>query len=445
MSKQKTVREAALEVIEAVEKNQSYSNLLLNHVIEKNDIPSRDVGLLTELTYGTIQRKMTLDYYLKPFVRGKVESWVRQLLRMSLYQLVYLDRIPDRAVFYEAVEIAKKRGHKGISGMVNGVLRSVQRKGLPSLEDIQDPIERVSVETSHPLWLVKRWSDQFGLEKTKAMCETNLLAPNQTARVNPLKGTREELLEILTEHGHSVQESPIVPEAIQSLRGNLAKTDEYRNGRLTVQDESSMLVAHALKLEEGMKVLDACAAPGGKTTHIAEMLKNTGEVHALDLHAHKVKLIAENAGRLGLSNVHARTLDSRKAGEVFAEESFDRVLVDAPCSGLGVLRRKPDIKYVKKEQDLNSLQKIQLDILDAASKLLKTDGILVYSTCTVDQNENEGTVTEFLRHHPEFEPHHLDDMPEAVKPFIQGHMLQVFPQDFGGDGFFISCFRKKNG
>jgi 16S rRNA (cytosine967-C5)-methyltransferase len=175
------------------------------------------------------------------------------------------------------------------------------------------------------------------------------------------------------------------------------------------------------------------------------MLNNTGEVHALDLHAHKVKLIAENAGRLGLSNVHARTLDSRKAGEVFVEESFDRVLVDAPCSGLGVLRRKPDIKYVKKEQDLNSLQKIQLDILDAASKLLKTDGILVYSTCTVDQNENEGTVTEFLRHHPEFEPHHLDDMPEAVKPFIQGHMLQVFPQDFGGDGFFISCFRKKNG
>ncbi|MCM2603533.1 16S rRNA (cytosine(967)-C(5))-methyltransferase RsmB [Rossellomorea marisflavi] len=444
MSK-KTVREAALEVIEAVEKNQSYSNLLLNHVIEKNDIPSRDVGLLTELTYGTIQRKMTLDYYLKPFLRGKVESWVRQLLRMSLYQLVYLDRIPDRAVFYEAVEIAKKRGHKGISGMVNGVLRSVQRKGLPSLEDIQDPIERVSVETSHPLWLVKRWSDQFGLEKTKAMCETNLLASNQTARVNPLKGTREELLESLTENGHSAQESPIVPEAIQSLRGNLAKTDEYRNGRLTVQDESSMLVAHALKLEEGMRVLDACAAPGGKTTHIAEMLKNTGEVHALDLHAHKVKLIAENAGRLGLANVHARTLDSRKAGEVFEEESFERVLVDAPCSGLGVLRRKPDIKYAKKEQDLNSLQKIQLDILDAASRLLKKDGILVYSTCTVDQNENEGTVKEFLSQHPEFEPHPLDGMPEAVEPFVQGHLLQVFPQDFGGDGFFISCFRKKNG
>jgi 16S rRNA (cytosine967-C5)-methyltransferase len=444
MSKRnKTVREAALDVIEAVEKNQSYSNLLLNSVIEKNQLPSKDIGLLTELTYGTIQRKMTLDFYLAPFIKGKLDEWVRHLLRLSLYQLVYLDRIPDRAVFYEAVEIAKKRGHKGISGLVNGVLRSVQRKGLPSLDTIKDPIERVAIETSHPYWLVKRWEEQFGLEKTKEMCETNLIAPKQTARVNTTKISREELVKRLTDNGNEVKESAIVPEAIQSLRGNLAKSEAYRNGQCTIQDESSMLVSYALKLEQGMKVLDACAAPGGKTTHIAEKLSGTGEVHALDLHKHKVKLIDENATRLGLNNVKSATLDSRKAGEKFEKESFDRILVDAPCSGLGVLRRKPDIKYAKKESDLLSLQKIQLDILSAVAPLLKKDGLLVYSTCTVDQNENEGTVAAFLSDHSEFEPDALNGLPDSITPFIKENQLQVFPQDFGGDGFFISCFRKK--
>ncbi|WP_064093756.1 16S rRNA (cytosine(967)-C(5))-methyltransferase RsmB [Rossellomorea aquimaris] len=444
MSKRnKSVREAALEVIEAVEKNQSYSNLLLNHVIEKNELPKKDIGLLTELTYGTIQRKLTLDFYLAPFIKGKLDDWVRHLLRLSLYQLVYLDRIPDRAVFYEAVEIAKKRGHKGISGLVNGVLRSVQRKGLPSLESIQDPVERVSIETSHPYWLVKRWVDQFGLEKTREMCETNLIAPKQTARVNRTKVSREELVQSLLEDGTEVKESPIVPEAIQSLRGNLAKTKAYESGQLSIQDESSMLVSYALQLNHDMKVLDACAAPGGKTTHIGEKLSGTGEVHALDLHKHKVKLIDENAKRLDLSNIQTYALDSRKAGELFEKESFDRILVDAPCSGLGVLRRKPDIKYSKRESDLNSLQKIQLEILSAVAPLLKKDGLLVYSTCTVDQNENEGTVSAFISDHPEFETCPLEGLPESITPFINQNSLQIFPQDFGGDGFYIACFKKK--
>jgi 16S rRNA (cytosine967-C5)-methyltransferase len=441
--KQKSVREAALDVIEAVEKNQSYSNLLLNSVIEKNELPSKDIGLLTELTYGTIQRKLTLDYYLAPFIKGKLDEWVRHLLRLSLYQIVYLDRIPDRAVLHEAVEIAKKRGHKGISGLVNGVLRSIQRKGIPSLEEIKDPIERVSIETSHPFWLVKRWEEQFGLDKTREMCEMNLVAPKQTARVNTTKLTRKELIHNLSGIGVEVKASPVTEEAVQTLRGNLVKTDAYRQGELTIQDESSMLVAHALELEKNMKVLDACAAPGGKTTHIAELLGGTGEVHALDLHKHKVKLIDENASRLGLSNIFTATLDSRKAGEKFERDSFDRILVDAPCSGFGVLRRKPDIKYAKKEADLHSLQKIQLDILSSVAPLLQKGGILVYSTCTVDKNENEGTVRSFLSDHPEFEPYHLKNLPKTVQPFIEGNELQVFPQDFGGDGFYISCFIKK--
>ncbi|WP_409253655.1 16S rRNA (cytosine(967)-C(5))-methyltransferase RsmB [Bacillus sp. SCS-153A] len=443
MSKgKKTVREAALDVLESVEKNQSYSNLLLNHAIEKYGIKGPDTGLLTELTYGTIQRRMTLDFYLSPFINKKVESWVRQLLRLSLYQMVYLDKIPDRAVLFEAVEIGKRRGHKGIASMINGILRSVQRKGLPSTESIEDPIERLAIETSHPQWLVRRWTEQFGIEKTKEMCETNITAPHQTARVNTTRISQEELLVSLNEEGLTVQKSAIVPDAIVSLKGNLAKTAAFKEGLLTIQDESSMLVGHSLGLQEDLNVLDACAAPGGKTTHIAELMKGKGKVFALDLHKHKIKLINENASRLGLGNIESKAHDSRTAGDLFQEESFDRILVDAPCSGLGVLRRKPDIKYTKKESDLESLQNIQLQILAAVSPLLKKGGLLVYSTCTVDRNENQGTVKEFLNEHKDFQPYALTHLPDTVQPFVQGNMLQVFPQDFGGDGFFISCFQK---
>jgi len=445
MNKQKkTVREAALDVLEAIDKHQSYSNLLLNQTIKKYQISGPDTGLLTEIVYGTIQRKLTLDFYLKPFIKKKPEHWVLILLRLSLYQMVYLDKVPDRAIIFEAVEIAKKRGHKGIVGLVNGILRSVQREGLPSLDAIKDPIEKLSLETSHPLWLVKRWTDQFGFEKAKAMCEENLLAPVQTIRINQTKTNREEVCKLLEEEGFSVEKSPIIPESIRILKGNAANSDLYKKGYFSIQDESSMAVAYALELSPHMKVLDACAAPGGKTGHIAELLNGTGEVTSLDLHPHKVKLIKENATRLGLNNIDANVMDSRHASESIETKSFDRILVDAPCSGLGVLRRKPDIKYTKTDQDIQSLREVQLCILDEAASLLKKGGLLVYSTCTVDLEENFGTAAAFLKQHEDFEPHALT-LPEALSHFTEegSNAIQIFPQDFGGDGFFISCFRKK--
>jgi 16S rRNA (cytosine967-C5)-methyltransferase len=443
----KNVRETALELLETIEKNQSYSNLILHHAIEKNKVPKKDIGLLTELVYGTLQRRMTLDYYLSPFLQKskKLERWVPYLLRLTLYQMEFLDKIPDHAAINEAVEIAKKRGHKGVAGLVNGVLRSIQREGLPSLSNILDPIERVSIETSHPYWLVKRWSEQFGIDKTKEMCELNLLAPTQTARVNQSLITREDALSLLREEGFSVEPSTIIPESIHCLQGNIAASKTFKEGFLTIQDESSMLVAYALGVTKNEKILDACAAPGGKTTHIAEKLKGTGTVYSLDLHDHKVKLIKENADRLRLENIQAQALDSRKVGEHFADQQFDRILLDAPCSGLGVMRRKPDMKYTKKEEDLSRLQTIQLDLLKAVSPLLKKDGILVYSTCTVDQEENEDVVRTFLETNPEYEGDlsWKERMPEAIQPLIQSFDLQVFPQDFGSDGFYIAVLRKK--
>ncbi|OES43659.1 16S rRNA (cytosine(967)-C(5))-methyltransferase RsmB [Domibacillus iocasae] len=433
------VREIALDLIDAVEKSGSYSNLMLNNAIEKNNISGRDTALLTEITYGTIQRKLTLDFYLAPFLKKKPELWVHNLLRLSLYQMVYLDKVPERAVIHEAVDIAKKRGHKGISGMVNGVLRSIQREGVPDTKSIKDDAERISIETSHPLWLVKRWMKAYGKEKTEAMCQHNLTAPEQTVRVNAMKMTRDEAVSVLKEEGFDASPSDVSPYAIRLMKGNAARSTLYKNGAISIQDESSMLVAPVVGAKPGQRILDMCSAPGGKTAHLAEQMNGEGRIDALDIHAHKLKLVTQNADRLALSNIHIQKQDARKAGELFAEETFDAILVDAPCSGLGVIRRKPDLKYAKTEQDLDNLQRIQLAILDAAVPLLKKQGVLVYSTCTVDKEENEGTVNVFLSNHPEFEPVPLEQI--SIKP--EQTMIQVFPDDFGGDGFFISKFRKK--
>lgn len=446
-NKRKNVRETALEILEMIEKNQSYSNLLLNNSIKKNELDKKDVGLLTELTYGTLQRKMALDYYLSPFLakNKKLESWVRQLLRLTIYQMVYLDKIPDRAAIYEAVEIAKRRGHKGISSLVNGVLRSMQREGFPSFDAIEDPIERLSIRTSHPLWLVQRWVGQFGFEETKVMCEINLTAPIMTGRVNTTKISRDECLARLESEGFEVKGSLVVPEAILCLKGNLAHSDAFKTGLLTIQDESSMLVGLALGVNNQQKVLDACAAPGGKSTHIAEKMNGTGEVISLDLHEHKVKLIRENAKRLELSNIQAKTLDSRNVGEHFEKESFDRILLDAPCTGLGVMRRKPDMKYTKKEEDLFQLQKIQKTLLESVSPLLKKGGILVYSTCTIDPEENQEVVESFLQQHPEYirDETFMDRIPESIRSFVKNGEMQILPQYFNSDGFYIACLRKQ--
>ncbi|MBO0959162.1 16S rRNA (cytosine(967)-C(5))-methyltransferase RsmB [Neobacillus sp. MM2021_6] len=445
-STKNNVRAIAMDTLVAIEKNQSYSNLLLNNVIEKNELSAIDVGLLTELTYGTLQRRMALDFFLNPFIKDnkKLANWIHHLLRMTLYQMVYLDRIPDRAAIYEAVEIAKSRGHKGIASLVNGVLRSIQREGLPSLSEVSDPIERLSLETSHPHWLVTRWVNQFGFKKTKEMCEINLTAPMQTARVNLTKISRDECVAILEEDGFQIEKSPIIPEAIRSLKGNLASTIAFKYGMLTIQDESSMLAAYALGSTEGEFVLDACAAPGGKSTHIAEKLQNTGEVISVDLHQHKVKLINDNARRLGLSNIKTNVSDSRLLREKFKDETFHRILLDAPCSGLGVMRRKPDMKYTKTEKDLERLRTIQQNLLTSVAPLLKKGGILVYSTCTVDKEENDNTVKTFLQNNPGFEGDlsFKNRMPEAVQPLITGFELQIFPQDFGSDGFYIAVLRK---
>lgn len=444
----KKAREIALDVLNRVEEQQSYSNLELRHVLDKADLSAADAGLVTELVYGTIQHRLTLDFVLSHFVGGKkIQTWVRNLLRLSLYQIRFLDRIPERAAVHEAVEIAKRRGHQGISAMVNGVLRNVLRN--PDVWDQKprgDAAKQIAVEYSHPEWLVRQWLKVYGTETTRAICEANNLPPHPSIRVNRLKTTREDLLARLTQEGKVAQPSALSPDGILLAGGNPAKSDWFRQGYCTVQDESSMLVALAVAPKPGMRVLDACAAPGGKTTHLAERMDNRGEIVASDIHPHKRDLIAQAASRLGITIIEPLVSDALDLPEK-GLGSFDRILLDAPCSGFGVIRRKPDLKWNKTPEDVKEIAKLQYQLLVRLSAMLEPDGRLVYSTCTIEPEENQEIVRRFVREHPEFV---IDDtlgkdLPDAVTELLDGTggCLQILPHHFGSDGFFIARLKRR--
>ncbi|AZK49029.1 16S rRNA (cytosine(967)-C(5))-methyltransferase RsmB [Paenibacillus lentus] len=454
-----SARDAALHVLTGVEQEGAYSNLLLNAALQKSGLTGPEAGLATELVYGTISRKNTIDYYLDQFVaKGvvKLQPWVRNLLRLSFYQIFYLDRIPPHAAVNEAVNIAKRRGHQGISGMVNGVLRNVlRRKEELKLPEDMPSVRRIALEHSHPEWLVSRWIEQYGEETAEAICRANNESPPVNVRVNGMQISRAELMHRMEEQGLKVAASRVSPDGIIVLSGgNMALTDWYRDGLLSIQDESSMLVAEAVDPKAGMTVLDCCAAPGGKTCHMAERMEGGGRVIANDIHPHKVKLIEDQAARLQLGNVQAQSGDALELDKRFAPESFDRILLDAPCSGLGVIRRKPDLKWVKTPEDISEIIKIQQDLLDRASVLLKPGGVLVYSTCTIEPGENEEVVKQFLSRHPEFEPApklaewqrfsqevSRENNQTGINTDSIG--LQILPQHFHSDGFYIVRLMKR--
>lgn len=438
------LRNSILDLLVRIENGGAYSHLLIHNEIRKRRLAEKDVTLFTEIVYGTIERKITLDYYLKPFIRTKkkLDAWVLMLLRMSVYQIVYLDKIPNYAIIHEAVEIAKQRGHKGIASFVNGVLRNLIRKGIPSTDIITDKIKKLSVETSHPEWLVRRWVQFYGYTITKEMCIANLQRKPISVRIQQLRVSREKAMDCLKKEGFQVKPSDFSKQGIIIEKGNILNSDLFKNGYLTIQDQTSMLVAEMLDVKPGMVVLDACSAPGGKATHIAEIMNNEGKIYAYDLHKNKINLIKEKQEQLKLSIIHANTIDARKLQEVHDQSFFDRIIVDAPCSGLGVLQGKPDVKYNKSEQDIIRLQSIQQEILESVAPLLKINGKIVYSTCTVDVTENEHVMKRFLKKNKAYQ---LDvsffkELPNILKNSIgqTDYGLQIFPQTFQTDGFFLT-------
>ena len=434
MIKVETARSLALEVLEDVLVNQAYSNIALNKHLKGSQLSATDKGLVTELVYGTVARKLTLEWYLSHFIedRDKLDNWLYVLLLMSVYQLQYLDKLPDHAVVNEAVEIAKLR-KKGSEKLVNAVLRRILREGLPDVASIKRKNKRDSIAYSLPVWLVSKLKEEYGEERAQAIFESLLQRNKASIRVTDLS-RKEEIKTLLSASDSILSNTGLVKE-----QGHFAGHHLFAEGAITIQDESSQLVAPTLHLQGEEQVLDACAAPGGKTVHIASYL-TTGQVTALDLYDHKLNLIQENAERLGVADrVRTEKLDARKVHDFFGQNCFDRILVDAPCSGIGLLRRKPDIKYNKETADFMSLQEIQLEILGSVCQTLRKGGIITYSTCTIVSEENFQVVQTFLERHPEFEQVKLE---HECKDILKDGCILITPELYGSDGFFISQFRK---
>lgn len=446
-----SARGLALRVLIDVEQDGAFANLAMHQVLEKHRPAKLDRAFATELAYGALRSLNTLDWVLDQFVSQPLARQtvaIRNILRLGVYQLMFMDRVPPSAVCNEAAELARQYGHQGVVRFVNGVLRNVARRlgdiKYPPLE--KNPVEHIALKYSHPVWLVKRWLEEFGLEDTMAICRAdNEPAPN-TVRTNTLKTNRDGLVNRLTREGLAVVKTGFAPEGL-NIEGflSLGALDSFQEGLFQVQDESSMLAGRALSPLPGSLVIDACSAPGGKTTHLAQLMENRGRILAFDIHPHKLALINENCARLGIGMVEVAAGDARDLpAELHGRADF--VLVDAPCSGLGVLRRRPDARWRKDPGELPALVQLQAQILEGASRCVKDGGVLLYSTCSIAREENLAQVEKFLARHPWFELEELaTTLPAELdhRGTLHRGYIQIYPRSHGMDGFFIARMRKK--
>ncbi|MDO4432775.1 MAG: 16S rRNA (cytosine(967)-C(5))-methyltransferase RsmB [Aerococcaceae bacterium] len=434
----KNVRFQALIILAKVEHEGEYSNVLIDRFLVQSTLNERDNQLLVQLVYGTIQRRLTLDFYLEPMLQGKkVDQWVKSLLRLTLFQFVYLERIPSHAALNEAVTIAKLNGHQAVANFVNAVLRRFLREEKRDISAIEPLEKRLSIQYSIQPWIVQTLLEQFSEETVEPFLASLLEKPCVSARINQPPSTRETVLEQLREEGFEVEASAVSPYGVRCLKGNLVHSQLFKTGQLTIQDESSMLVAPAGNLEGFEQVLDACAAPGGKATHIAHLLPQ-GRLTALDISAAKLAKVQSHLERLGL--LERVTLKVCDAGKFLPQDAtlYDRIYLDAPCSGLGLMRRKPEIKYLKQFEDVEALAAIQATLLNHVATLLKPGGTLIYSTCTLTPAENEQQIEAFLAKHSAFKRLPLtaeDGIPQACLT-AQGD-VQVLPHQYHTDGFYI--------
>lgn len=420
MTNSTNTRELALDMLLAIDRDGQYSHLVLRDVLDKYQYLSKqERAFLTRLTEGTIERMLTLDYVIDQFSKTKVKKMkplIRELMRLSVYQIMYMDGVPDAAVCNEAVKLARKRGFSGLSGFVNGVLRSVAR-GWKNVT-----FQNESVRYSVPEWIIDGWNADYGRDVTEKMLEAFMQPAKITVRTNTQKCTPEELKDRLSQEGVTVEAIEGISYAF-ALSGfdYLAGLGSFQDGWFYVQDISSMTVAHAADPKKGDYIIDVCAAPGGKSSHLAELLDGSGMVEARDLTEYKVGLIEENILRHDLHNMKAVQQDATLFDEASVEKA-DILICDLPCSGLGVIGRKSDIRYKMTAEKAHDLAVLQQEMLDTVWKYVKRGGKLIYSTCTIHKEENEDNVAAFLQKHPQF---------------TLVEQRQIFPME-GSDGFFVA-------
>ncbi|NBG89129.1 16S rRNA (cytosine(967)-C(5))-methyltransferase RsmB [Isachenkonia alkalipeptolytica] len=445
-------RKGAYRVLSKVLYEETYSNIALNEEIQKGDYKDKDLNLLTEIVYGTIEKLLTLNFGIDHFSKvktKKMDEATRLILQIGAYQILFLDRVPDFAIANEAGKLARVYAKRS-KGFINGILRNMIRRK----EEISWPKKEanlplyLSVNYSYPMWLVEELLKYYSAEFTEGFMKASAENPPMYFRVNTLKVSREKVLEAFKKQGLEAEISALLPEAIkvQGLK-NISDFQPLKEGWVHIQDISSMFAAKFLDPRPGEYVMDLCSAPGGKTTHIAQLMENKGEIIARDIFPHKLRLIEEHSHRLGINIIKTRQF----SGENLDKESIgkaDRVLVDAPCSGLGVIRRKPEIKYRVRKEGLEALQKLQRTILENAAKYVKSGGVLLYSTCTIHPLENQGITEAFLKNHGDFVPVDLKEETESrvnsnLGFFNESGAVVIFPQEHQMDGFYIRKFQKQ--
>lgn len=446
-------RLTALQVIYQVAEKGGYSNLLLDQVLQRAGLTLQDRHLVTELANGTIRMFKHLDWVLNLFLNRPVSAlnpWLRNILRMSVYQMLFMDAIPDYAVINSAVNLTRSKASPNLTGLANGVLRNIGRsRDRLRYPEPSDSIDFYAAYYSQPEWLVEKLLATYDVEQVRNLLDYFNLRPQVVLRTNNLKTDRRQLLICLTEDGVIGQPSPRSPWAVvvDKTDISLAQSRAYHLGFFYVQNEASMLAAAILDPQPGESILDLCCGVGGKTTFIGELMQNQGQIDAYDIHQHKIDLLKSNCERLGISMVTGHRQDILNL--IPGSQLADRVLLDAPCSGLGVLSRRSDSRWHKKPSDLDDIQALQAQLLEKAGQMVRPGGRVVYSTCTILQAENEDIIEDFLHHHPEFIREDLGreigffplDSQDRLKA-SQG-MLTILPGKYGTDGMFYAKLRRK--
>lgn len=438
-----SIRALAVNIISNVFKNKAYSNILLNNEIKKQDINSKDIGLLTEIVYGTIKYKLTIDYIINDLSRNRlstIDDYILNVLRIAIYQMKYLDKVPDYAVVNEAVNLAKSKSISS-SKFVNGVLRSYLRSDKKENFKGKNIVDELSLKYSYEKWMVNLFLKDYGKETAEYILKGLNTVPKTTVRVNNLLGDYDEIYSQLQEANYDVYEGSVCPEAIVINKGRAIESNElFNKGYITVQDESAMLVGGAMDVTKDCVVFDLCSAPGGKATHLSELSEDEAKIYAFDIHEHKLELIKENAKRLRIKNIEVAKLDATVFNEDLANKA-DRVLMDVPCSGLGIIRKKPEIKWFKTKEELKSIIEIQRKIMKNGARYLKSGGIMIYSTCTLNKEENEKNVNWFLNDNKEFvlDKIYFGNAENLI--YNEDGSVTILP-NMHMDGFFIAKFKK---
>ncbi len=450
-------REIALKVLYEIEKTKAYSNIALDKALkqarkerQQEKIDKRDAGFISEIVYGTISWKLTIDEIIKKYSHikwNKISPWILNILRMSIYQILFLDKVPKSAAVNEGVQLAKRYGHKASGNFVNAILRNVEKKDYEAFFQIENKVEKIAKTNSMPIWLVEELLKQNTQKQVEEICKASNVKPKLFIRINHLKSDKKTLIQNLEKEGIIIKEQKGNSDflIIQGAK-NLENIKAYQEGKFSIQDEAAGLIPKILNPKPNEKVLDACSSPGGKTAYMAERMNNQGEIQAWDLHEHRVKLVENATKRLGITIVETKVKDATLYEEKYFEY-FDKILLDVPCLGIGVLKRKPDIKWKRQKQDIFQIAKTQEKILNNCCNYLKKGGQLVYATCSILKEENEERIEQFLKTHENFKIEKINLTQEEKAIFSQDILkkegfLKIFQNEIT-DGFFICKMKKQ--